>query len=699
MSNSPFGTFVNPENAKLLKEYLHLRTVDALDDWPEGLTPFGGSVQLEGYNAFLAAGRPFIFLTYLDVDGQPYLDKNNKKFQVVRFLGDVLPGKWYDKDGKPPPKVISPNDRGNELHFEPIRDPVVNWNNLPEGSPILHVESLVKAKAVHKATGIPCVGYNGIDSWSGTRKKLDMLHQAYPFKWHKYKNIILFDSNVTNEKKPQIRETRRRLMSGMFLHLKCPEVYYVDLPKFQGEDIGPDDFIFHNGGDALFELIKGCVAYEHEEHSELVDIMNEKAYFVKDTAYIVSRENHKIYTLQNAKALFAPINKQVPGRSKNSPPITIYAIDKWMDSEHRNWVDNIDYRYLDERIVEDQGKTYYNIFIDDGAKPGPDWKSNEKFGLVLKHLERMLGPKLELVRSYIRFIKYTNEKPTSFPVLYSDKRGAGKGWLGRILRRQLGPSNCNVVSPDSFTGTFNAQMGSRRLIFCNEFQVDPQDRSKALRNIKIFSGDDRVEINEKNKPIISITNQIGMFFTCNDPDDVPADGLGDRRMFYANCDGGAVPENENESYWAAIFHADADPECMSAMAKWIEEAEEINFASWRPPLDAEREGLLLSAMGPLDQACHDLLVFARERGLTAYTLKFAKMLIARQGSIPYLDRVTDRTLAKSMKASGWFRSEKKAGKTPADQTHVWLTREDQLNWSTAELVKARVEAEKVLDYK
>lgn len=147
--------------------------------------------------------RSALFLIYLNVRGEPYLT-DEVPYGVVRFLGTAV----GVPEGEEPPKVLSQWGRRSELHFEPIRDGR-SWEALEHGTKVIYCESLIKAKAVHKATGIPCVGYNGVNGYSSARQGIELIHQYSEFAFDKMDNVILYDSDVWTN--PRVQKSREYL--------------------------------------------------------------------------------------------------------------------------------------------------------------------------------------------------------------------------------------------------------------------------------------------------------------------------------------------------------------------------------------------------------------------------------------------------------------------------------------------------------
>lgn len=680
---SPFTKpiFNNPEHIKLLESYLNDRCLEP-SDFPEGLVPISDKNLLAelGYNYTLSAGRPFIFLQYLDPYGKPYVDQEgNNPYRLARFLGPVK--LWDGKD--PPPKVIAQNDRPNVLHFEPLQSiegEQRDWHSLKDGQIVVHVESMIKARSVGRHTGFPCIGYNGVNSYSSSKRGVELIHKQYDVDFTRLRHVILFDSNVW---KPEVAQARLGLMFKLKHVLGCRDIAYVDLPKsLSGEDIGPDDFLAQFGNQPLIDLIKAATNYTGEEHDDLVAELQERAVYCTKTSTIIDRQDKVVRNEQKAASFYAPINKKV---LKGKATVTVPGFPLWRESKERTEVLNPAYEYLGSEFIQRDDGSYYNLYrrsgpwptglhVPDGGLEGPveaPSLSNEE-GKIVSQLRNMMSEKdLELFRSYLKYLKFSSAKPTSFPVLYSDKRGVGKGWAGKLAYRLIGASNSTNATAKQFVSNFNKQLEAKRLVVANEFKLESHSQKEAAMNsLKTFFGDEFFTIEPKGMDSYQVENRAGMIITCNKLEDVPTDGLEDRRMWYIECSNKRQVE---ESEWPELHAALDNPNDMNDFTSWVYAGEDINFATWRPPLDAARERAILASSSSVESAVrtvlHDLQEDS-ENGWICVSYDLVIELVKGEG-VKNIDNIAAKTMTTIMKQMGWVSSEKKYGKNGA-QKKVWI---------------------------
>lgn len=680
---SPFSA-AKSDHARLLLEYLEAKGLEP-SDFPEGLTPvsFPELLKERGYAAKMAAGRPFIFLRYLNERGDAYYEQSDtakeNPFELVRFLGVGNWGYSY-----PPPQVIGQVGRPNVLHFEPLRHGIHagrSWADLPDGTKVLHVDSMIKARAVHKATGMPCVGLNGPESFSSSKKGVKFLYEAQEIDFSKFYNVVLFDSNA--DRKP-VAGVREKLLAHFKNTMVCKQVGYIDLPKSSsGEDWGPDEFLKTNGNEALTHLINNPTEYKGASNPDLLKAMSRAVYCTRG-GMVIDREDKNARSVGKARDFYAKINDKEIGPGGNVR--LIRGFDTWLESPHRTEVINPAYEYLADEFIERDGQTYYNAYKPSGTWPSENHE-REDIEPILRHLRAVMKPDdLERLRSYAKFLKFSSSKPTSFPIMYSDKRGVGKGWFTKILYRLIGPANCTNADARSFVSNFNAQIANRRLVVINEFKVDGRARDATLNSLKRFFGDEFIPVEPKGVDPYEAENRAGMVVTSNSLEDVPTDGLEDRRMWYVECH---APDYEPD--WQQLHTMIDQPEVMNSIHDWVSEAQDINFSTWKPPMDERRKEAIRMATPFLDDMCMTILEDALEQGMVC--AHFDTIMESLKPLVPRLERITSRQIQMALRRAGWSVSDNKLGFA---RRYVWIADQEKFakhshepRWIAAEIRKSQ----------
>lgn len=611
-----------------------------------------------------------LLLIYLNPEGNPY-EHDGIPYGVVRFLGTPT----GVPDGESAPKILSQWGRRSEIHFEPLRDGRA-WESLPDGTKIVHCESLVKAKAVHKATGIPCIGYNGVNGYSSNKQGVELIHKFSGFDFSRMDNVILFDSDVHTN--PRVISARQNLGHKLRHILVCAQVSFADLPQKENVDAPPsnwgaDDFLLEKGPDALLKVINGATTYQDEEFSDLVAEVNERLRWVNDQHKVFDRKRRQLMTWREAELSLRNINRTiVNGKSKR----LVFGTDVWLQSKSREEVDSVGYRYLDGEFFQRGEQQIANEYCPDGAQPGAD--TLDETDIVFDMLRRLFAPDdLSLIRSYLKFLKFTGDKPTSYCILWSTIRGIGKGWFTELARSLLGSRHVAPATADSLAEKFNLHTINTRLVIAHEFHASSSANKRlALNYLKTYVGDESIMVRAMNRNPYKADVRAGLIITVNDKSEMPSDGLGDRRQWYIEAGAGLRelglklwdPESEE---WRAVFAALKDPERMTRVARWVYDGNSIDFTSWRPPMtEARYEDLMVGQSGPV-QAAYEVLKDMRELGVRVMDGKAIRQLMIEkmEGQELY---VFGSAFGKCLKEAGWF-TDGKFGRLTPSKSAGWFT--------------------------
>lgn len=661
------------EDVDELKKYLDDRCLILDEDFPGLIISREQRVLKERrYSVKRVARRPYFFLRYLDPAGQPYM-KDGEPYELARCLGE--PVGWDGKE--PPPKVIAPSGRRSELHFEPLRPLWAAvpraWADLPEGTTVLHLESMVKAKAVHRwLPDYPCIGLNGVNGYSADKGETFIYEDVEGVDLRKLKHVILFDSNVD---KRQVAEARDTLAFKLRL-MGCKDVRLAELPKNpDGPDWGPDDFLRHhatqddcNPAEMLEQIIEAANEFAGSQDDLLIARIQQRAVYCDGPNVFVDLEDLRVRDASAAAELYRPVNRPI---RVGKVTRTIYGFNLWRDTLERRTVVAPCYAYLGERFVRKPDGEYINLFRPSGVEPAP-----ERTGAadrVIAQIENMLGPKAELARSYLRFLRFEAGKPITMLVLHGTRRGVGKGWFTRMAMRLIGEANAAAPIGRDITGNFNALLQAKRLLVFNEFTTQGVPEAVALRNIKALA-DPLIRIEPKGKDPYNLENMAGAVFTTNYISDVPVDGEGDRRMEFMEARNAHEP---SEAEWSWLQNDALDSEdVMADFARWIEDGERIDFATWKPDAnDEERQRVIRDSgsgglTGELRQARRDLA--EHPAGLVcirAATVR--KWLQEGLDETSKLRVPSVQLLSKRMPRADWVSSRKEYGRA-ADRRYVWV---------------------------
>lgn len=615
---------------------------------------------------------PFV---YQNPQGDEYL-KHGKPYLVARQLG-VPKGV---PEGEEAPKILSPYGRHSEAHFEPWRDGT-SWENAG-GRTVLIVESYIKAKVIHKyLPEYGCIGLNGVNGWSSAKEGMELIFKYSGLDFSKFDLIILFDSNTATN--PLVQKARQGLCHKLRHILNCDKVSCANLPPHTLKDgsienWGPDDFLTSMGAAALKKIIEGSDPYQDEEFAELVEEMNKVVIWDKETHGVYDRRTRRLMKVADARNEFMNINRTVlSGKSKK----VVFGIDVWLKSGNREEVDCVGYRYLSDEIYWREDQRIANLYIEDGIDPSPNTLTGED--IILRVLQRLFAPSdLELIRTYVRLLKYTGDKPTSYPVLWSTLRGVGKGWFVRLVSEILGHRHVAFHKADLLAEKFNSPMVNKRLVIFNEFKTsNRENKMAALNELKNFIADEIIAVRGMYKDAYSAESRSGVIITGNEKSEVPSDGLEDRRQWYVQCFKGMEPEE-----CAEAWNAFKDKDMMSKAARWFLDGEsEPDFQSWRPPMTEERAEDLISGLPSVAQFSYRVRLNLKEVGIRILDAKTIRLLVEREQCCPVT--MNAMLFSSALREAHW-RTAKKFERVTDSKSAGWFV-DDQLNLDSVSEAQAR----------
>jgi hypothetical protein len=293
----------------------------------------------------------------------------------------------------------------------------------------------------------------------------------------------------------------------------------------------------------------------------------------------------------------------------------------------------------------------------------------------------------ERFRTYFRFLKYKEDKPCTLLVLYGG-RGLGKGWATKIADRLIGAENSTPARGKDLSSNFNAILQAKRLIILNEYTPDGS-RQLALNAIKGLAGDEYITIEPKGMDPYKVENNAGAIFTTNFLDDVPTDGLEDRRLVYLEA-GAQVHVSEAE--WGPLHKMLDDPEVMADLAQWFWEGEDINYSTWKPdPLDHDRQEAILDSSRGAEGTARVLLNRLRNDGYVCAWLDTLYELFAEEGYEK--DKIPHLAMASILKKGDWKVSRDRYGSPK--QRKVYVVNPDKFTDMAANKPAVTAEADRL----
>ena len=217
-----------------------------------------------------------------------------------------------------------------------------------------------------------------------------------------------------------------------------------------------------------------------------------------------------------------------------------------------------------------------------------------------------------------------------------------------------------------------------RLLVAHEFKASSKaNRDLALNYLKTYVGDATIPVRAMNRNYYNAEVSAGLIITVNDKTEMPSDGLGDRRQWYIEGGAGMIergvelwgPEDSRwEQAWAALQDADE----MSRVAKWVEDGEDIDFKSWKPPMTEERMEDLMEGMSTPVQIAHEVLIDMRELGVRVMDGKAIRQLMLQkmEGQELY---IIGKAFGRVLREAGWW-TDKPYERATESKSAAWFVR-------------------------
>ncbi len=113
-------------------------------------------------------------------------------------------------------------------------------------------------------------------------------------------------------------------------------------------------------------------------------------------------------------------------------------------------------------------------------------------------------------------------------VVLASQPGAGKNFLGTVLKLILGPENCAEITQGQLSSQFNARWADKFLVIANEV-VSRENLRDISNELKVLIDSPEIEIQAKHRNQVVVPNRLAFLFTSNDIIAPVAIERGDRR--------------------------------------------------------------------------------------------------------------------------------------------------------------------------
>lgn len=203
----------------------------------------------------------------------------------------------------------------------------------------------------------------------------------------------------------------------------------------------------------------------------------------------------------------------------------------------------------------------------------------------------------------IRFIAHALQKPEEKPgvlIVLLSGQGAGKGTLGRILRKIWSATYLQVHNIDAVTGNFNASLERAFIVFMDE-ALFAGDR-RATDHLKSLVTEPVIYINEKHQPARQ-SRSFHRFFAATNSDHFKNTERDDRRDFVLRV---SEARKSDHAYWKAL-DVEIENGGVEGMVNDLLAMDISDFNVRDKPNTKELQRQKLHSLGPIDRWWYDCL--------------------------------------------------------------------------------------------
>lgn len=276
---------------------------------------------------------------------------------------------------------------------------------------------------------------------------------------------------------------------------------------------------------------------------------------------------------------------------------------------------------------KDAGRRQYKGVVFDPSNPGDvDGKLNLWTGfnytgkagnweLMQKHIYEILSREQQdhydyLIKWLAWKIQNPGLQPDTVPV-YIGGIGSGKTMVFAEYLKLWGRHGLTLSKSEHLTGRFNSHAQDRAVILLNEAFV--AEDVKAKNALKALITDDTIVIEPKGLQAFEITNRLGIIFTGNDPDAVPADP-GERRYFMNTTRDTYVRGNVDEAARKAYFTPIFEQMLNGGREAMLFDLQTMPLMDFKPRDDMPRGDALFDAMRRKLSLTREIVLDALHRG-------------------------------------------------------------------------------------
>lgn len=509
----------------------------------------------------------------------PFFDHTGRKINFSRFR--LLKGRWAV--GKK--KNFKYNQRANtapHLYFPPT----FPWaDHVKDGR--ITLPRLVVTEGEKKAvkaclTGIPTVALAGVYNFKSKKRNISLIKEFKLFDFSSTAVEICYDSDLnTNE---FVRDAMNAFSSELVtLKPKSIATVYLDGASAP-EKTGLDDFLLSFKTAKLARKAFDALPREYDERSAILKELDQEIVFSieHDSFFKISTQK-----FTSARALREHYGNQPKIISPDNPNSRILPIDLWFNHRHPSTqVQRVIYEPARAtRFRQEPRDQYdsYNLWTPPDLKPV---KGKPTLWLTLfDHITRDLTA--EQRAWFMQWLAYPLQNPgtklLTAAFVYSATQGVGKNFLVYPFFEHIYGNSFAMVGGDALVAPFNGWMAKKQFIFSDEvYLASRSERKDIIGRLNALITTEKIMLNEKYMPHMTLTNYANLYVTSNHGDAIPIDDT-DRRLFVVHA-----PEKRLERAFYDEMDSWAKNGRKAAGQIYRYLIEDVDCASFNPRADAPR---------------------------------------------------------------------------------------------------------------
>jgi hypothetical protein len=433
----------------------------------------------------------------------PYFDDQGKRtsFFRVRYLGAPT---GFAANLARPPRYWQPGGTLNEVYLPPLLKE--RWHAvLQDPTKTVYItEGEIKA-AVACARGVACIGLGGVDVFRAAKRGMpELLPVLQEARWNQRPVAIIWDSDVGT--KPDALTAQRKLAYELMRRGALPKLLALP-PGPDGAKVGLDDFLLQHSVEALESLVEEAPVYEE---AAALWSMNEEVLLIRYPPLLLERKTnemlsvHDFLTVSYADRKYATRDSE--GKVKTKP-----LAKAWLEWPGRFTLNHLTYAPGQPLVTEARDCNLWRGWGVESVKGDVT-----PFHDLLDHI--FAGAEPGAREWFLKWAAYPLQHPGvklfSGVLVWGVSHGTGKTLLGLTLKDIYG-TNGGVIGDAEIHGSFNEWARNKQFIVGEE--ITGTDRRTDTNRLKALITQERVNINAKYMPLVTIPDCINYFFTSNEP--------------------------------------------------------------------------------------------------------------------------------------------------------------------------------------